>query len=190
MTFPHSQQRWTEITLLQFTDSQGKKERMFYYKQFKSSRVTFSYLDIRSQECTTKTFSHVRVFLRSSHITIYICTEFISALPYNLILLLCGVALLLLLCEYVNLLWVYITYSHKSKRWEWIFPPPHTKTNLQKCNKASENCKTNTRTYTYMHIHTILYKSLFWSGIETTTAPQRHMNKTLHILTHQKNIRA
>ena len=71
-----------------------KKERRFYDKQFKSSRVTFLYLYIRNQECTTTNttknfFLCACVFLVVVTL-LYICLQRLLLLYSTIILLLCG----------------------------------------------------------------------------------------------------
>ena len=130
MSFPYSQHWWTEITLLRFTDSQGKKERRFYDKQFKSSRVTFLYLYIRNQECTTtnttKNFFLCACVSRSSHIIIYMFAAFITTLQYNHIVTV-WLVVSLLLYAYVNLLWCCasaLVSRTRVRDGRMIIPPP------------------------------------------------------------------
>ena len=169
MTFPHSRHWWTEITLLRFTDSQGKKERRFYDKQYKSSRVTFLYLYIRNQECTT-TYSTKNFFVyacvsRSSHIIIYMFTAFITTLQYNHIVTVWHVVSLLLYA-YVNLLWC------DSGEGEWLYSPSFNSyilKSLQKCNKVPPKHHHIKHTHSYIHthehryVHTILYGRSIWN---------------------------
>ena len=68
-----------------------------------------------------------------------------------------------------------------------IIPPPRPHTKLQKCNKASKIARqTHEHTRTHPLTYNIVQKLIVCSGIETTTAAQRHTNKNLHILTHQE----
>ena len=66
-----------------------------------------------------------------------------------------------------------------------IIPPPRPNTKLQKCNKASKIARqTHEHTRTHALTYNIVQKLIVCSGIETTTAAQRHTNKNLHILTY------
>ena len=66
-----------------------------------------------------------------------------------------------------------------------IIPPPRPHTKLQKCNKASKITRqTHEHTRTHPLTYNIVQKLIVCSGIETTTAAQRHTNKNLHILTY------